>query len=280
MKKKLTLSLIIPAYNEEHHLADCLKAVADQTVMPDEVIVVDNDSTDRTVEIAQSYPFVRIISEPKRSVLYARTTGFNAAKSDIIGRIDADTNMSPTWVARVLQDFEDAELAAVAGAGYWYDMPLSPSNYYLEHFFRAVVDTYIKKAPLLSGFNMALRRDVWLKIRDQLCDKKSIHEDLDLAVHLYKEGYKITYDKKMLVGTSARRYDDKPKDFYTYMRDFRHTYSMHGLSTASSNVAIPAYVTGYILLRPLRLSYNPETHQYSLTHLLRGGNKPRKHPMH
>lgn len=50
----LTLTLVIPVFNEEHQIKGCLDAVASQTVMPDEVIVVDNNCTDRTIEIAQN----------------------------------------------------------------------------------------------------------------------------------------------------------------------------------------------------------------------------------
>ena len=119
MKKALTLSLIIPAYNEEHHLKDCLDAIAAQTVMPSEVLVIDNNSTDKTVKIAEKYPFVKIIQEPNQGVIYARNTGFNAAKSDIIGRVDAENVVSKNWVEHVLNIFQDETVAGVTGPMYF-----------------------------------------------------------------------------------------------------------------------------------------------------------------
>jgi glycosyltransferase involved in cell wall biosynthesis len=96
--KTLTLSIVIPVYNEQCHLKACLDAIANQTESPDEVIVVDNNSTDRTLAIAESYPFVKILKEKKQGVLAVRTKGFNSARSSIIGRIDADTVLPPGWV--------------------------------------------------------------------------------------------------------------------------------------------------------------------------------------
>lgn len=280
MNKKLSLSLVIPVYNEEHHLRGCLEAIANQSEMPDEVIVVDNNSTDKTVAVANEFPFVTIIHENKQGVLAARTTGFNKAKGEIIGRIDADTILSHTWVARAKHSFiGDPEISAVTGSGYWYDMPLGPSNYHFEHFFKSLINRYLKDSPFLFGTNMAIRRDIWQKIKTKVCKDKSIHEDLDLAIHLFQNNFKIHYDKYLRIGMSSRRYDDNARDFFKYMMAFKLTYQKHGLSAAVSRVAIPAYTTGYVLLWPLRRSYNPRTKQFSITHLLKGGNEARKSPV-
>ena len=136
MKKPLTLSLIIPAYNEEHHLKDCLDSIAKQTVMPDEVLVIDNNSTDKTVAIAKKYPFVRVIHEPKQGVIHVRNTGFDAATGDIIGRTDADNLLTENWVKRVKEIFADENVDAATGPMYFYDMPLKEDNAFAEHLFK------------------------------------------------------------------------------------------------------------------------------------------------
>ena len=114
----LTLSLIIPVYNEEHHIRECLEAVKRQICMPDEVIVVDNNCTDRTIEIVKEYDFVRIVSETKQGRAYARSAGFNAANSEILGRIDADSRIAPNWTKVVKASFEaNKKLAGMGGLG-------------------------------------------------------------------------------------------------------------------------------------------------------------------
>src|SRR5262245_36697630 len=95
---KPRLSIVIIAFNEEKHIGPCLEAIAHQTVAPDEVIVVDNNSTDRTVQIASSYPFIKVIHETEQGMIPARNTGLDAAKGDLLARIDADTRIPPQWV--------------------------------------------------------------------------------------------------------------------------------------------------------------------------------------
>src|SRR5579885_2998873 len=117
MKQALTLSIVIPVYNEEHHIKACLDAIATQTVKPDEVIVVDNNCTDNTVKIAKTYSFVKVVPEPVQGRTAARNCGFNTATCDIIGRIDADSILLPNWVERVLVDFSDPTVSGVTGLG-------------------------------------------------------------------------------------------------------------------------------------------------------------------
>jgi len=97
------ISIVIPVYNEESQLAACRDAISQQKESPFEVIVVDNNSTDSTVRVALSFPFVTLIREPRQGVMHARTTGFDAARGDIIGRIDADTILPPDWTESVLE---------------------------------------------------------------------------------------------------------------------------------------------------------------------------------
>lgn len=277
--KPLTLSLVIPVYNEEHHIVSCLDAIAAQEEMPDEVLVVDNNSTDSTLEIAKRYPFVTMLDEKKQGVVHARDTGFNAAKSDIIGRIDADTILPPEWSANVRRSFNNQLTAAVTGPVFYYDMPLTSVNYRLDHFFRSIMNTKMKEFPFLYGSNMAIRKEAWEQVAGQTCIDKKIHEDLDLAVHLQENGLHITYRPDVRSGVSARRYDDTLNDFSKYMKMYADTYRAHDRRGLMPFVAMTAFTTGYIALKPLRRSYDPKTGRRSIRQLVRG-HKARKNPMH
>ena len=96
--KPLTLSIIIPAYNEERHLPDCLDAIAKQTVAPYEVIVVNNNSTDRTLEIAEEYDFVKVVKQKEQGLIASRNYGFDKASGELIARLDADSIIDRNWV--------------------------------------------------------------------------------------------------------------------------------------------------------------------------------------
>ncbi len=275
--KKLTLSIVIPVYNEQDHLKQCLDAISLQTVMPDEVLVVDNNSSDNTVEIAKTYSFVTVVYESKQGVLHARNTGFSAAKSDIIGRIDADTLLPPNWVTQVKELFADASIDAVTGPVFYYDMPLGEYNRHLDHFFRNIMNKRMDQFPFLYGSNCAVRKSVWNVVRPDVCDDKRIHEDLDLAIHMQEAGYEIIYDPSLCGGVSARRYDDNFEDFSRYMKMFVETYKLHGRQGLLPYVAVTAYTTGYIALQPMRLTYDVESGRHSLRHVLKS-RKSRGNP--
>jgi glycosyltransferase involved in cell wall biosynthesis len=277
-KKPLTLSIVIPAYNEESYLKACLDSIAAQTVKPLEVIVVDNNSTDRTAEIAKSYPFVTLLREKKQGVAFARNTGFNAAKGDVIGRIDADTVLNQDWVAKVCCMISDKKYDAVTGSCAIYDLPLSSENYRVEHLFKGYLYKYQKDFPFLFGANMAIRKSAWEDVRAELCSTKSIFEDSDLAIHLYLSGHRIHYEPKLRASMSARRYDDKPSSFLRYISLQRTTYLRHGITTRGSKIAVAGYGLGYIVLGPMKRAYNPKTGRMSVVRLV-FGHRPRPHPM-
>jgi glycosyltransferase involved in cell wall biosynthesis len=276
--KSLTLSLVIPVYNEENHLKACLDAVAAQTDMPEEVLVVDNNSKDKTLAIAKTYPFVTILSAKKQGVVHARDIGFNAAKSDIIGRIDADTVLPSDWSSHIRKAFNDQRTDAITGPVYYYDMPLSSVNYRLDHFFRSVMNTRMDDFPFLYGSNMAIRRASWRTVGKETCTASNVHEDLDLAVHMQEAGQHITYRPDLRAGVSARRYDDTLNDFSRYMKMYVDTYRAHNRRGLMPFVAVTAFTTGYIALQPIRRSYDPKTGKRSLKQLVKG-HKPRKNPM-
>ena len=113
--KSLRISLVIPVYNEESYVRQCLESALSQTVPFFEIIIVDNNSTDATVRLAQLYPGVTVLREKRQGVVYARDHGFNAARGDIIARCDGDSILAPDWAETLSRVFEDKAVDAVSG---------------------------------------------------------------------------------------------------------------------------------------------------------------------
>ena len=76
----LTISVIVCAYNEVRFLPACLATLARQTRLPDEIVIVNNASTDGTRAIAVSTPGVRVVDEPRKGLVIARETGRRQAR--------------------------------------------------------------------------------------------------------------------------------------------------------------------------------------------------------
>ena len=199
----LTLSIIIPVYNEEGYIGKCLDSIAAQTLSPVEVIVVDNNSTDRTTAIAQKYSFVKVIHEKRQHQVFAQATGFNTAHSDILGRIDADSVLPADWTEKVVKAFTDnPKLIAVTGGADPYDVPLKWVGSTIFHGYIYLAGL-VAGHRLLWGSNCAIRTSGWQKIKNQVMMRPDIWEDYDMAFCLAPLG-KVGYIPKNLVGVSFR----------------------------------------------------------------------------
>ncbi len=238
MKNELTLSIVIPVYNEENYIKICLDAIMAQTIKPLEIIVVDNNCTDKTIEIAKSYPLVKILHEPVQGRTVSRNRGFNAAKGDIIGRIDADSILMPTWVERVLEDFSDSTVDGLAGLG--QTRVLLGLNWYSTFWSRLYLWTVhsLHRVVTMWGANMAIRRTAWLRIRQYTApDGSKVHEDQDLSLVLVGHGGKIIQDNELLIKTNGVSYLYWPKFWNYFKKSFtmRHYHKQLGtLSQAGS----------------------------------------------
>ena len=260
MKKTLTLALIIPVYNEEKRLKVCLDAIAAQTVMPDEVIIVDNNSTDGSMKIAKRYPFVRIVQEKRQGFTPARNRGFNSAHSDILGRIDVDSVIDPNWTKSVEKVFADKSVSGATGPGVTGLLPRMhrPSSaiwsqlyFFWQRKFYGV--------PVLWGANMAVRRTAWQQIKNDVCpDDRIVHEDHDISLLLLHAGGKLVYNSAIRMRTNTQTYHFFPK-LMTYTRRRHTTRAYHrGRGTYIPNMSTAAWLWRgllYILWSPMFLVF-------------------------
>jgi len=263
--KALTVSIVIPAYNEEGYLEACLKAVAAQTVKPLEVIVVDNNSTDKTVAIAKRFSFVRLVKEKRQGVTYARDRGFDLATGDIIGRIDADTVLPPDWVATAMQLMTDRpHLAAVSGPTGFYDLPHPGMSLWLTKLIRTSLFYGGKKdSRYLFGSNMLIRQSAWRAVAKLVCHESGLHEDNDLAIHLDKAGLEVGYSNRLTTNISVRRTDVPPRDTLPYAFSEYRTYRHHGILSFRAIIAGLVLLAIYPGLKLAHRAYDDKTGHYS-----------------
>lgn len=230
MKNKLIkLTLVIPAYNESRHLKLCLEAVAAQTVLPDEVLVVDNNSTDSTVKVAKKFDFVKVVSEKKQGIVYARNKGFDSAKYEIIGRIDSDTILPNDWVEKVKNFYTDRSNHDIAwtSAGYFYNIHFSKLSGWIQSQITFRFNRFLLGHYVLWGSTMAITDKQWKAVKKSACQRNDIHEDLDLAIHLHKKGYEIHYDSGTNVAVFMRRVLNDRDKLWKYLMIWPQTLRVH-----------------------------------------------------
>lgn len=215
----MKVSVIIPAYNEEKYIGACLESLTTQQVKADEIIVVNNNSTDKTAAIAKKFG-VKIVNEKEQGMIQARNRGFDEAAFEVIARTDADTIVPPDWIKKIKKHFKDTELVALSGPTDFYDIPSQLSKRTIMNVHKTYLHLMkqILKHDCLFGPNIAIRKSAWKKIKGEVClDHSKVHEDIDLALHISPHG-KILLDTNLEVSSSFRRFRslDKIDSYFDY----------------------------------------------------------------
>ncbi|WP_143695544.1 glycosyltransferase family 2 protein [Williamsia sp. 1135] len=271
------ISVIVPAFNENETIRDCLQSLLDQIDDLKEVIAVDNNSTDGTDEIIEEFvsrsPKFTLLRVTRQGLVPARNAGFAAARGDILARIDADTRVCAGW-ADAVADFFDKHGAAIAGATglcSLYDAPFQ-EGYRRKH--REVTATLRDNAGgptdygRLFGSNMAVTATAWDKIRDRTSDRDDVFEDLDIALCLREAGFRTALMPGADAQISGRRYLVGPVAHLRYLICDQRTYQVHGMQKERLSailkmfvVDIPFYASMFL---PFRL-YDLEQGKFSLS---------------
>jgi len=231
----LTITAIVCAYNEAQYLPACIFSLLAQTRPPDEIIVVNNASTDGTGrvarEIARCAPSVRVVDEPAKGLVVARETARHAARGSVLAYVDADCRVPLRWLERVEAQFESssAPRAAVAVTGPYkfydwdplgraliavYDILVAPATHVLVHHALGI-------GAILYGGNFAARADALARIGGFDRTIEFHGEDTNLGRRLAAIG-RVRMCPECWVWTSARRYVamGKRKVFSLYVRNF------------------------------------------------------------
>jgi glycosyltransferase involved in cell wall biosynthesis len=210
------ISVVIAAFNEEKDLPKCLESLGKQKYPKDrfEVIVVDNNSTDKTAQIAREFG-ARVILEKKQGNTYAIKKGMDEAKGDIIAATDADSQVAHDWLWSINKAFLDQNTVAVTGMAHMNaKSKIAGRLMDIVYMILLKISAFIGK-PNLTGFNLAFRKDAYLKVGG-INPLFTMSSDVDLGIRLAKLG-KIKVVKDMLVHTSARRWE---QGFFSTLWDY------------------------------------------------------------
>lgn len=195
LSKLPSLSIIIPAYNEEQTLEKCVHSLKDQQYPGLKIIIVDDGSTDNTRKLgrglAEKYPFVRYIRKPNKGKAAALNTGLSELDTEYFGFIDADTFLSDNALKNMVRYFTAGPAAVIAAV-----KPAQPKNlvermqkieYVLASFTRKLM-SFLDSLYYTPGFAI-YRTEVIRKVGG--FDEENFTEDLEIGLRLKSAGYSI-----------------------------------------------------------------------------------------
>ena len=208
----LSISVIVCAHNEARYLPACLHSLLAQTRRPDDILVVNNASTDETRAVALQIPHVRVVDEPRKGLVIARETGRLASTGDVLVYLDADCRAPLTWLERIEARFAaDAALLALSGPYRYYDwdwwgrLLIRAYDFTLAPATQVLVKYLLRIGTVFYGGNFAVRREALERIGGFDTSIEFHGEDTNLGRRLFAVG-KVGLFHDCFLHTSARRY--------------------------------------------------------------------------
>ncbi len=196
------ISVVIPVYNEEKNIMKTLNALYSNTILPDEVIMADGGSTDKTVELVKkNYPQVIVIDNPRKNAASGRNEGIKRAKGDIIAFTDGDCIVAENWIESIANAFKNNDIDGLGGK-----VMVAPPVNHIEAYWGNLAwnlimnfgdEPYkVDKCTLNDAFvtaNCAYKRKLLVKLRGFSNWFANNAEDVDLCWRAVKAGAKLMY---------------------------------------------------------------------------------------
>lgn len=208
---ELFVSIIVPCYNEEKTVANCVHGLMKQTYENYEVLLVNDGSTDGTekacMELASLYPQkVRAINKMNGGKASALRLGLEHSIGEIIVTMDADSIFLPDALKNLVSSFDDPNIGAVGG-----NVRVANKDSFLgrnqavEYLTGLAIQkrafAYLNCMQVIAGAIGAFRREVLIKVGGYSSD--TIVEDMDVTVSVLRAGHRVEYCGKAIAYTEA-----------------------------------------------------------------------------
>jgi glycosyltransferase involved in cell wall biosynthesis len=207
-----SLAVIVCAHNEARYLPACLHSLLAQSRPADDILVVNNASTDDTGRVAAQIAGVRVVDEPRKGLVVARARGSLEARGDVLVYLDADCRAPLLWLERIERRFrDDPSLIALSGPYRYYDwdrwgralirlydVTLAPAT-------QLLVKRILRIGTIFYGGNFAVRRSALTAIGGFDTSIEFHGEDTNLGRRLFAIG-KVSLVHDCYLYTSARRF--------------------------------------------------------------------------
>lgn len=193
------VSIYVPAFNAEKTIEYSIKSVQDQSLAFDEIIIVDDHSTDNTSEIVKKFHNIKLITNSKNMGLgFNRNLAIKNCKNEIIAAIDADVVLDKFWLENILKTFEKDKITMSGGKMIEKNVDNKFNSWRSRYYSQNWGNKNILNPPFLYGCNTIQNKSIWNKINGY--DEKMLTngEDVD-----YSKKIKLQHNFELLYCPSA-----------------------------------------------------------------------------
>lgn len=189
----LEVTVYVPCYNAGQYLNETLTAILHQTYPVQEIIVIDDGSSDRSMEIASKYTGTIIMHSSNRGLSASRNTALAATKTALIAGIDADTVLDPYWLERLIPYMDDSKTAG-AGGRLIERYGTTLADGWRKELMGQHHGQHAKKDVHLFGCNSLIKTEILKNLGgfNERC--KTSFDDIEISERILKGGYSTCYD--------------------------------------------------------------------------------------
>jgi glycosyltransferase involved in cell wall biosynthesis len=193
--KASAASIIIPTFNGATRIGNCLTAVLQQTRGRNvEILVVNDGSTDNTLDAVASYSGVRVLSQPNAGPAAARNRGAEEARGTIILFTDDDCVPMPDWLDAMLQPFQDPEVVGVKGVYRTRQRRLLARFVQIEYEDRYRLMAGLSSIDFVDTYSAGFRRDRFLEMKGyDTSFPLACAEDVELSYRMSNRGWEMRF---------------------------------------------------------------------------------------
>lgn len=205
------VSIIIPCYNQAEYLSQAIESAVRQDYPDFEIVVVNDGSTDNSLEIAQQFNGIRIVTQENKGLAEARNTGIREAQGSLILPLDSDDYIDPTYLTKTVPRMEDFRVGIVSTVMQYFGLQnicIPPRGLSLA------VEKSANELPVCSLIRRAAINDAGgyetVVVENQAGKKVYGFEDWELWIDIMKHGWKVA-----VVDEALFHYRLKPSSMVT-----------------------------------------------------------------
>jgi len=193
MKK---VSVYIPCFNAEKHIEGCIKSVLSQSYPVDEILIIDDGCTDKTIEKASKYNVKIFRNKENKGLAFSRNKGILKAKNEFVASIDADVILDKKWLEILIKSFTNDKIAGIGGnLKEKYNSRLTDSwrKYHMKQNWGKKM---VINPKFLFGSNCLFRKKAIKDAGFYNIKYRTNYEDVDMSKRLKHQGHKLIYEPK------------------------------------------------------------------------------------
>jgi GT2 family glycosyltransferase len=240
----MKMSIVLISYNRKDEIERSLSSMSVQTRKPDEIILVDNCSTDGTVEMVEKkFPHVKVIVLPEnKGLCFAANVGFSNAKGEYVGIVESDMTISRNWVEEVIKGFEADHHAGIVCPYFlhwskhgWIDCEYETPDDYL----------------FMANGCFAVRKDIFEKAGQNLEDSEYFlyAQEEEVTARVFNMGYNVKRIRTAMTyhrpAPGKGRVKNKRWQFYKMRNDIWNLWTFFSVSNVV--VMTPIYLISFMI---------------------------------